>query len=460
MLERVMKRIGWMLLIMLSCAPGTSGQPRNMMLEEQGEPPPFLFFEPVNLLAHDSSLSRLDIHYRIDQSFFVTVKNSDTSSLSSFVSHGEVLFEVFDSAEVSKARSIQKVEIGTARSDRELPGKKWYRGIASFEIPPGRYKIVFEVDDVESERKFIDDHTTTSLRQFATASRETSTPLFVEWKDGQTSADPLVPIGFGPNLLFGKAAAIYVELPFAADTIDNMRAEYAISANSSVTMSTSVVAAETLTNLLRQPRVRLTSESGENGPTYTVSSNDSSNALGVIIPLASERLPLRRYDLALTIRLGDAEFKTTKKLQMVWPDMPFSLRDIDFAISALKYITTGSQRDSLLRGDLDERRDKLEAFWKTKDNTPETAYNEVMVEYYRRVDHATRTFGTLREPDGFKSDRGRIYILHGPPTKTVRTLSPTVGPQEVWTYEKTGKKFIFADQTKSGNYVLISTEQQ
>ena len=101
---------------------------------------------------------------------------------------------------------------------------------------------------------------------------------------------------------------------------------------------------------------------------------------------------------------------------------------------------------------------ELSQFWKKKDSTPETAYNEVMVEYYRRVDHATRFFGTLRDPDGFKSDRGRIYILYGPPTNTERTLSPSSGYQEEWTYANAGKRFIFADESKSGNYVLVSTQ--
>ncbi|MEK9139207.1 MAG: GWxTD domain-containing protein, partial [Bacteroidota bacterium] len=131
---------------------------------------------------------------------------------------------------------------------------------------------------------------------------------------------------------------------------------------------------------------------------------------------------------------------------------------IDYAINALKYITTEEQRDSLRKGDLEGRRDKLEAFWKRRDNTPETAFNEVMVEYYRRVDHASRTFGTLRDPDGFKSDRGKVHILYGPPTRTERTLSPSAGYQEIWIYENLNKKFIFADQTKTGNYILIATQ--
>jgi GWxTD domain-containing protein len=428
------------------------------MREEPGEPPPFLFFEPVNLIADDSSLSRLDIHYRIDQSFFIAVKDRDTSSLKSFMSRGEILIELFDSLEVSKARSLQKVEIKTDRSEREPPGKTWYQGIASFEASPGRYKIVFEIGDLESERRFIDDNSTVRLKRFGSTSRETSTPLFVDWKESQTSPKSLMSIGFGPNLLFGRKAAIFVELPSELGTVNDARAECSFSATSLINRSSTVILAETLTNLITLPKVWLGLAKSEDGIAYTVSSNDSSHAFGLIIPVASEKLPLRRFEMTLTIKSAAGEFKTTKSFQMVWPDMPFSLRDIDYAINALKYITTEDQRDSLHRGDLEERRDKLEAFWRTKDSTPETAYNEVMVEYYRRVDHASKTFGTLRDPDGFKSDRGRIYILHGPPTTTDRLLNPSTEYQEVWIYERPGKKFIFADQTKSGNYVLISTQ--
>lgn len=458
--DNTAKRMGWALVITLIYVSCTVGQPRTMMREDPEEPPPFFFFEPVNLVvAHDSSLSRLDIHYRIDQTFFVAIKNRDSSSSSAFVSRGEVLVELFDSTDVSKARSIQRIELATNQALREPEGKEWHRGMASFEVPPGRYKIVIELDDFESERRFIDDRTTITLKRFPVPSRETSTPLFVEWKLGQTTTDTLVPVGFGPNLLFGRPAAIYVELPSVTDATSQLHAEYTLSAPSVFNHSTIVTVAETLKSLYCVSRVKLTNTTNGGVPAYTLSSDESSQALGVIIPLASGRLPLRRYNLDLTICIDSADFRAKKQFQMVWPDMPFSLREIDVAINALRYITTSNQRDSLLRGNLEERRDKLETFWKRKDTSPETAYNEVMVEYYRRVDYASKTFGTLREPDGFKSDRGRIYILHGPPTKTERILNPSAGYQEVWLYEKTGKKFIFADQTKSGNYVLISTEQ-
>ena len=450
------KRIVWAVLAVIATACASYSQEREMTRGEPEERPPFLFYEPVNLIGKDSSLTRLDIPYRIDQSYFVPVKNSDRSSHWGFVSRGEILIELFDSLDVSRSRSIQSVEIGTDRPDREQPGQKWYKGIASFELPPGPYRIVFEVDDLESDRRYTDSKSTIRLRRFS-GSRELSTPLFVRRSHDGDSANTLEPVDFGHDLLFGEKAAIYVEMPASGAYTGDLRAEYSISVVSS-DHPAMVALAETVAAPRIYPHVDLTRVKVNNTAKYSISSNDSSHAWGIVVPLASEKLALRRFELSLTIRRGADTSGTTKSFQMVWPDMPFSLRDVDYAINALKYVTTDDQRDSLHRGTFEERRDKLEEFWREKNNNPGVAYNDMMVEYYRRVDHASRTFGTLHEPDGFKSDRGRIYILYGPPTTTDRTLSPTAGYQEVWTYERLGKKFIFSDQTKSGNYILIATQ--
>jgi hypothetical protein len=66
-------------------------------------------------------------------------------------------------------------------------------------------------------------------------------------------------------------------------------------------------------------------------------------------------------------------------------------------------------------------------------------------------------FSTLAQPDGVRSDRGRIYILHGPPSRTERTLHPTEGYVETWEYDRLRKRFTFVDPLKKGEYLLSST---
>ena len=68
---------------------------------------------------------------------------------------------------------------------------------------------------------------------------------------------------------------------------------------------------------------------------------------------------------------------------------------------------------------------------------------------------STEEHFTLRQPDGTRTDRGRIYILYGPPSSTERKLNPSGAYREVWTYGRLGRTFVFEDQNRSGNYLLV-----
>lgn len=78
------------------------------------------------------------------------------------------------------------------------------------------------------------------------------------------------------------------------------------------------------------------------------------------------------------------------------------------------YIITPEERAVWTQLSNDEERDKfIEAFWLRRDPTPDTPENEYKDEHYRRIQYANERFGA--GIPGWKTDRGRIYILHGPP---------------------------------------------
>ncbi len=61
----------------------------------------------------------------------------------------------------------------------------------------------------------------------------------------------------------------------------------------------------------------------------------------------------------------------------------------------------------------DEERDQfIEAFWQRRDPTPDTEENEFKEEHYRRIAYANEHFAA--GIPGWKTDRGRIYIVFGP----------------------------------------------
>jgi GWxTD domain-containing protein len=78
------------------------------------------------------------------------------------------------------------------------------------------------------------------------------------------------------------------------------------------------------------------------------------------------------------------------------------------------WIITDQERAAFKQLSNDEERDNfIEAFWQRRDPTPDTEENEYKEEHYRRIAYANEHFAA--GIPGWKTDRGRIYIMYGPP---------------------------------------------
>jgi GWxTD domain-containing protein len=81
------------------------------------------------------------------------------------------------------------------------------------------------------------------------------------------------------------------------------------------------------------------------------------------------------------------------------------------------YIITPEERAAFKQLSNDEERDAfIEQFWQRRDPTPDTEENEFKEEHYRRIAYANEHFAA--GVPGWKTDRGRIYIVYGPPDET------------------------------------------
>ncbi|MGD0507477.1 MAG: GWxTD domain-containing protein [Terriglobales bacterium] len=79
----------------------------------------------------------------------------------------------------------------------------------------------------------------------------------------------------------------------------------------------------------------------------------------------------------------------------------------------VRWIITDEERSAFMQLSNDEERDQfIEAFWQRRDPTPDTEENEFKEEHYRRIAYANEHFAA--GIPGWKSDRGRIYIVFGP----------------------------------------------
>ena len=78
------------------------------------------------------------------------------------------------------------------------------------------------------------------------------------------------------------------------------------------------------------------------------------------------------------------------------------------------YIITDEERQAFKQLSNDEERDNfIEAFWQRRDPTPDTEENEYKEEHYQRIAYANEHFAA--GVPGWRTDRGRIYIVFGKP---------------------------------------------
>jgi GWxTD domain-containing protein len=134
------------------------------------------------------------------------------------------------------------------------------------------------------------------------------------------------------------------------------------------------------------------------------------------------------------------------------------------------YIISDEERSAFLQLQTNEEREQfIEAFWQRRDPTPDTVENEFKEEHYRRIAYANERFSS--GIPGWRTDRGRIYIMWGPPDQIEthsagstynRPMSEGGGQTQVygfddWNYhymEGIGQNITieFVDPTGTGEY--------
>ena len=124
-------------------------------------------------------------------------------------------------------------------------------------------------------------------------------------------------------------------------------------------------------------------------------------------------------------------------------------------LSKVRYIITPEERKIFLELPPSEREQFREDFWQRRDYDPSTEENEFKMTYFNRIDEANELFRTEGRP-GWMSDRGRIYILFGPPSERT-AYSPGASSSrctEVWYYRHF--PVIFVDNGCSGSFELVT----
>jgi GWxTD domain-containing protein len=144
----------------------------------------------------------------------------------------------------------------------------------------------------------------------------------------------------------------------------------------------------------------------------------------------------------------------------------------DWLKEDVSLIITKAERDAFLKLKTNEERENfIDYFWRRRDPDPDTEENEYREEYYQRIAYANEKFSSGIA--GWRTDRGKIYIIHGKPDSIDSHPSggsyerpsyegggsTTTYPFETWFYRHLdnvgdGIEFEFVDPTGTGEYRL------
>ncbi len=125
-------------------------------------------------------------------------------------------------------------------------------------------------------------------------------------------------------------------------------------------------------------------------------------------------------------------------------------------LSKVRYIISNKERKIFLELPDSEKEAFKEEFWKLRDPDPNTEENEFKMEYFDRIETANELFVSEGRP-GWLTDRGRIYVLFGPPFERITNpmgTNPESRCSEVWYYGDF--PVVFVDSTCTGYYKLIT----
>src|SRR6267378_3563220 len=194
------------------------------------------------------------------------------------------------------------------------------------------------------------------------------------------------------------------------------------------------------------------------------------------------RLAIALLALTFAVPSGLAQKKNDKgqdpseKPRNVKPELKKAYKD--WLDKDVAYIITDEERKAFKKLETDDERERfIEEFWRRRDPDPDTDENEYREQYYERIAYANEHFAS--GIPGWKSDRGRIWIMYGKPDEL--ETHPSGGnydrpsyqgggststyPFEIWFYRYlagvgSGIEIEFVDPTGSGEYRIARSPDE
>ena len=372
--------------------------------------------------------------YKIPFSQLFFEKNSND-----FISGLTVNIEVKDSVDNVITRGFDEKNISVQEFDITNSQSAYLQGFITVKLKEGRYKIFTVISDKTSKR----ERRIPPQDIFISSSEKILEPIIID--SGKVSCN-----NYEAYILTNNSLSVPFNLP------ENILA-IPVSDSSIKSLSINVARGDTSFYQSLTPSKSITLDGAINlcDKSLVIQNNvdDSSKIKYFFFNNFSSKLTEGPIKIEV---IPDSDLTKEKvfNLNVIWIGKPFSLHDPEAAIKYLKIIESEKTVSELL----DESNDleALNNYWKQFDPTPEINYNELMDEFYQRVDYCEDSFKPIDGKSGANSDRGKIYIKFGAPDRIERDTNNDGKVVESWFYDNPTKSFIFIDNDGTGKYLLVN----
>ena len=201
-------------------------------------------------------------------------------------------------------------------------------------------------------------------------------------------------------------------------------------------------------------RYRIRDEDGEVLAEGTQDISLAGSGQPVVVRPAGVALFLGSYVFEVELAEGKSHWRVERSFDVDESGPPRG-REFERMLEPLSYIASPQEMDWLRALAPEQQAQGWEEFWRRRDPSPDTALNEMQLEFFRRVRYAEHHFQGFGP--GWRSDMGRIYIKFGPPDQIENRPATVTSPQlEIWYYNQPYRRFVFGDREGFGRYTLLN----
>jgi GWxTD domain-containing protein len=383
----------------------------------------------------DSARVRLELFYQI---FNRGLEFAETDG--KLIAHYELQVTIDDENDTRVETISRDRRIVLESTDRAKSRYDFRTSQVNLMLAPGKYDIVCSLED-KTNGKVIRHELQAELEPPANDHPRLSSVEFVQ-AFSQKQEDSAGIFDKGDAVVIPSVSRVY-------GGEDNERLAYYIEIYPG--------ASKDSTNVVVETRIR----HGLNGMVYrdTLHVTLSDKVSRQLREVSIDGFTPGQYDMEVYL-LGRRNKKLDERhasFEILWTEEGTLKHDWETTIDQLKLIAKGGELDQWKKMQTFEERQKaFIQFWVERDPTVGTPTNEAMMEFYHRIAVANHSFVSTYS-DGWRTDRGRIYVRYGQPDQVDDEPFTTESvPYQIWHYYSQGpyRRFLFVDEREDGDYRL------